>query len=184
MKNKKQNIFLGILSVFLFFSLSINAQKIIIPDSVFANNKILSLDFNKEIKTVLREITDDITKCNFYKKDSILFFVSWSKQTEANYLFIRPVMVNKMPNYISDYGFYGYTNINGLMFLFYGIQNSKFYSSLETINPLLYLKLESRDNDDYSVLCDGCSWLKTIFILNEYFIIEAEICKNYQLKCH
>lgn len=172
------------MSFLLLFSFSINAQKTLILDSVFVNNKILSLNLNKEINSVLKEITEDVAKCNFYKKDSILFFVSWSRQGEANYLFIRPVMVNKMPNFINEYDFYGYTTINSLLFLFYGIQNSKFYSSLETINPLLDLKLESQDKDYYLVLCDGCSWLKTIFILNEYFIIEAEICKNNQIKCH
>jgi hypothetical protein len=162
-------------------SMPIMAQSIE-SDSTTIENEILKLKLNKDIELVLIDIAKSIEICSFYKKDSIVFFVSWSKQCEDNYLFIRPHYINKLPHFIKEYGFYGYVNLNGFLFLFYGIQNEKFYSSHVEMNPLSYMQYKCSDETDYFVLCEGCSWLKKLDIIGESFVIEAEVC-NTKNRC-
>lgn len=139
--------------------------------------KFKKYTFDKNILMVFEEIVTHSEYCDFFQKDSMIFFVRCVKQDDNNYyFFIRPYQIRKLPN-VNDYNFYGASKINNEIFLFSGISDSFFCKKAKCSSVSFSLSKNNINNDDPYILCDGCRWIKKLELDKKNITIEAEICK-------
>ncbi|HNW68798.1 MAG TPA: hypothetical protein PKI01_00220 [Bacteroidales bacterium] len=166
-----------ILSV--LFILCINSSGQVKVDSTNSNTysyQYKNLNFSNKVDSVLTEIVNHSSHCDFYLKSSMVYFVSCFKKIGFYYFFIRPYHINKLPE-LGEYNFFGASKIRNEIFLFRGEIDSSFYK--EKCNVFKIYSPLNTDNkiENDMILCDGCLWKTQIIINNQTILIEAEICK-------
>lgn len=136
------------------------------------------VEVKSEIRSALREVRKQGAKCFPYLKDSIYYTVSVSKTEKDLYLFVRPSSYFESID-LREYDIFGATAIDGVYFLFYGLNSCHIFHKAKNNDGGYSLKFTTDTSlPDIPVLCDGCSQVWIRKVNGGSVLIDAEICKE------